>query len=58
MKTINIPWLLNLLFILFAFTLSGCDLVGDVLEFGFWTAIIIIAVIVLIVYFIARLFKK
>ena len=58
MKNFNTPWLLNLLFVLFAFTLSGCDFVGDVLEFGFWTAIIIIAVIVLIVYFIARLFRK
>lgn len=46
------------LFIFLTLTLTGCDFVGDVLEFGFWVAIIIIAIIVGIIYFIFRLFKK
>lgn len=28
--------------------MAGCDLLGDLLEFGFWTLLILIAIIVLI----------
>lgn len=34
--------------------LAGCDLVGDVLEFGFWVAVILIAVVVALVFWIVR----
>ncbi|WP_276496205.1 hypothetical protein [Pontibacter litorisediminis] len=57
MKNIPIQWLYGLLFLLLSLTLSGCDLVGDVLEFGFWTAAIIIGILVLIIYFIVKLFR-
>ena len=34
--------------------LGGCDLVGDILEFGFWAAVIIVVVIVALVWWVAR----
>lgn len=57
MKDLSLKWLYSLLLLFFSLTLSGCDFVGDVLEFGFWTILIIIAVIVLIIYFIAKMFR-
>lgn len=57
MKNLNLKWLYSLIFLLLSFALSGCDLIGDVLEFGFWTALIIIGILVLIVYFIAKMFR-
>ncbi|MER2999142.1 hypothetical protein [Pontibacter populi] len=58
MKFTTTKWLFNLLFVFFTLTLTGCDFVGDVLEFGFWVALIIIAIVVGIIYFVVRLFKK
>ncbi|MGK7392508.1 MAG: hypothetical protein ACNS60_19290 [Candidatus Cyclobacteriaceae bacterium M2_1C_046] len=46
------------LFLTLMVTLSGCDFVGDVLEFGFWTIIIIIAILVLIVVGIVKMFRR
>lgn len=44
---------------LFALTLlSGCDLVGDILEFGFWAGAIIVLVVVALVWFAARAFRR
>ena len=43
------------LLLLLTIALGGCDLVGDVLEFGFWTMLIII---VLVVALVVWLFKK
>lgn len=57
MRNLHRKWLYSLVFLLLTFTMSGCDLIGDVLEFGFWTAIIIIVILVLIVYFILRMFR-
>ena len=34
--------------------LGGCDLVGDILEFGFWAAVIIVLLIVALVWWAAR----
>ena len=34
--------------------MAGCELVGDVLEFGFWAILIIIGLVVLVVWLIAR----
>ena len=34
--------------------MAGCDLIGDVLEFGFWAILIIIGLVVLVVWLIAR----
>ncbi|WP_299702553.1 hypothetical protein [uncultured Pontibacter sp.] len=58
MKSVSLKWLYSLVFLFFSLTLTGCDLVGDILEFGMWTALIIIAVIVLIIYFIAKMFRR
>lgn len=41
--------------LLVTLSLSGCDLVGDVLEFGFWTLLI---VVVLVVALLVWIFKK
>ena len=38
--------------------LAGCDLVGDVLEFGFWVIVIIVAVIVALILWAARKFRR
>ena len=58
MEKVSLRWLHGLVVLSFTLTLGGCDFVGDVLEFGFWTAIIIIAVIAGIVYLIARMFRR
>ncbi len=55
MKTSNA---FSLLFIFLALTMSGCDLVGDVLEFGFWTGIIVFVIIGLIIYGIFKALKR
>lgn len=34
--------------------LGACDFVGDVLEFGFWVAVILIAVVVALVFWVVR----
>lgn len=34
--------------------MAGCDLIGDVLEFGFWAILIIIGLVVLVIWLIAR----
>ena len=57
MKNQDSKWLHGLLFLFFSLTLSGCDLIGDVFEFGFWTAAIVVAILALIVYFTARMFR-
>lgn len=44
-----------MLFVLMAFTLSSCELVGDIFKAGMWTALIII---VLVVVLIAWIFRK
>lgn len=40
--------------LLLSATLAGCDLVGDVLEFGFWAIVIIALLIVLVIWWIAK----
>ncbi len=46
---------LMVLLLLMMVGLSGCELIGDVLEFSFWTMLIIL---VLIVALVVWLFKK
>lgn len=49
----------NLLLILLGvFGLSGCDLIGDIFEAGFWVAIILVVIVVLIVGWVIRKFRK
>lgn len=44
--------------LLLALLVSGCDLVGDVLEFGFWTGVVVLALVVLVVWLVARAFRR
>lgn len=46
-------------FLLLVLTLpsAGCDLLGDILEFGFWVLLILIGIIVLLVWAIARVLR-
>ncbi|MGH7481611.1 MAG: hypothetical protein ACRELV_05605 [Longimicrobiales bacterium] len=39
-------------------SLGACDLVGDILEFGFWVLVIVVGLIVLVVWLIARRFSR
>jgi len=44
--------------LLIAVTASGCDLLGDVIEFGFWVGVIVVGIIVLLLYMIFRWIKR
>lgn len=46
---------LLVLMLMMTLSLSACDLVGDVLEFGFWTLLILVVLVVLLV---GWIFKK
>lgn len=52
MKNIRVYYMVMLM--LLTFTMSSCDLVGDIFEAGMWTALIIIVIIVLIIVWIFR----
>ena len=39
---------------LLTFTLTGCELIGDIFEAGMWTALIIIVLVVLLIGWIFR----
>lgn len=39
-----------------AVLLSGCDFVGDVVEFGFWTLLILLLVAAAVVYLVIKTF--
>lgn len=43
---------------LIAVTASGCDFLGDVIEFGFWLGFIVIGIIVLLIYMIFRWMRR
>ncbi|WP_018476611.1 hypothetical protein [Pontibacter roseus] len=54
----NIRAYLSVVFVLLAFTLSSCEVIGDIFEAGMWTAVIIIVLIVLIVGWIFRKLRR
>ncbi|MDX5438191.1 MAG: hypothetical protein LPK03_13395 [Pontibacter sp.] len=56
MKNIR-PYLMAL-FVLLTFTMSSCELVGDIFEAGMWTALIIIVLIVLLISWLFRRFRR
>lgn len=43
-----------LLVLLLTLPVGGCDLVGDILEFGFWAIIILILLVVLLIWGLMR----
>lgn len=46
---------ITILLLLFALSLSGCEIIGDIFAAGFWVGIIVvIAVIALIVWLVAK----
>ena len=45
------------LILILTLSIGGCDLVGDILEFGFWMLVILIVVIALLVWALARLLR-
>lgn len=51
----NIRSYVSMLLILVMFTMSGCELIGDIFEAGMWVALIIIVIVVALV---AWIFKK
>lgn len=50
-------FLTTFLILLLTLPTAGCDLVGDILEFGFWLIVILIGIIVLLVWWIVRKFR-
>ena len=51
-RTLLIPLML------IAVTAPGCDLLGDVIEFGFWVGVIVIGLIVLLLYMTFRWIRR
>jgi hypothetical protein len=45
---------LVVLLLLMTVSLSGCDLVGDILEFGFWVLLIVVVLVVALVVWILK----
>ncbi|GAB3823861.1 hypothetical protein [Pontibacter rugosus] len=56
MKNIR-PYLMTLL-VLLTFTMSSCEVIGDIFKAGMWTALIIIVLIVLLVGWLFRKFRR
>ena len=52
------PLATALLLPLIAVTVSGCDLMGDMIEFGFWLAIIVIGLVAFLIFMIVRWVKR
>ncbi|KAA5549288.1 hypothetical protein [Adhaeribacter rhizoryzae] len=50
----NIKPFLSLLIILISFTLGGCELLGDVMEFTMWTTLIVVGIVILLIMWIVR----
>ncbi len=49
---------LSLFLIAMVFTLSSCELVGDIFEAGFWAAIIVIVIVIAIIIWIINRFRR
>ncbi|WP_266203387.1 hypothetical protein [Pontibacter kalidii] len=56
MKNIK-PYLMVVL-VLLTFTMSSCEVIGDIFEAGMWAALIIIVLIVLLVTWLFRKFRR
>lgn len=54
----NIKPFLMVVLVLLTFTMSSCELVGDIFEAGMWTALIIIVLIVLLISWLFRKFRR
>ncbi|WP_170866157.1 hypothetical protein [Pontibacter flavimaris] len=56
MKNIR-PYLMAVL-VLLTFTMSSCEVIGDIFEAGMWTALVIIVLIVLLITWLFRKFRR
>ncbi|MCX2741984.1 hypothetical protein [Pontibacter anaerobius] len=54
----NIRAYVMTLLVLLTFTMSSCELVGDIFEAGMWTALIIIVLIVVLISWLFRKFRR
>ena len=50
----NLRAYFSAILILLMFTMSGCELIGDIFKAGMWTAVILIVIVVLIIMWILR----
>ena len=48
--------LLAALFLITA--LSGCEVIGDLIEFGVWVGVLLVVAVIALIYWIVRKFKK
>jgi len=44
--------------VLLTFTMSSCEVVGDIFEAGMWTALIVIVLVILLIVWIFRKFTR
>lgn len=56
MQRFNIAWL-SLLAVLF-FSMSSCEVVGDIFKAGAWSALILVAIVVVVVIWLISKFRK
>ncbi|PTX22654.1 hypothetical protein C8N40_101480 [Pontibacter mucosus] len=47
-----------MLLVLLAFTMSSCEVIGDIFKAGMWTALVIIVLIVLLITWLFRKFRR
>jgi hypothetical protein len=57
MKTYR-PLLAALLFVVLAFTASGCDAIGTIFKAGAWTGLIGVFLVVLLLWFVVRRIRR
>jgi hypothetical protein len=50
----NLKAYFAVLLVLFTFTLSSCEVIGDIFKAGMWTSVILIVIVVLIIIWILR----
>ena len=55
MKTLNQLWILLLAMVV---TFSSCELVGDIFQAGFWTAIIVIVLVIALIIWLFSRFRR
>jgi predicted lysophospholipase L1 biosynthesis ABC-type transport system permease subunit len=50
----NIKVYLSMVLVLLMFTMSSCEVIGDIFQAGMWTAVIIIAIVILLIMWLIR----
>ena len=49
---------LALILLVFSLSLTSCEVVGDLVEFGVWIGVIIVVAVLALIFWIYRKFKK